>query len=326
MRILIIGGTKFIGPRVVARLVHLGHEVTIYHRGQTEADLPREVRHVHREYAGAPVVKFPEELRNWQPEAVLHTMLIGGPDAHAFVNAFAGIAPRAIAVSSGDVYRAYGVFHGMESGLERVPLTEDSPLRSVLYPYRNYPAASPHAWLGSYDKILAEQAVLLEPRWKATILRLPMVYGPGEGGRLTPYVKRMHAEATRLEFDECQTNWRWTRGFVDNVAAAIALAVADDRASGRVYNLGEPFTLTMLEWIREIAATTGWSGEIVPLPKNQIDPDLRLEANFDQDIWYDTSRIRSELGYAEPIPFREALARTVEFERALNPIVASHRT
>ncbi len=45
MRILIIGGTRFIGPYVVRPLINAGHQVTIFHRGQTEAELPGAVRH-----------------------------------------------------------------------------------------------------------------------------------------------------------------------------------------------------------------------------------------------------------------------------------------
>ena len=40
MRVLIIGGTHFIGPAVVRSLHEMGHEVTVFHRGQTTADLP----------------------------------------------------------------------------------------------------------------------------------------------------------------------------------------------------------------------------------------------------------------------------------------------
>ena len=41
MRILVIGGTGFIGPAVVARLNSLGHEVALFHRGQTTAERGR---------------------------------------------------------------------------------------------------------------------------------------------------------------------------------------------------------------------------------------------------------------------------------------------
>jgi pimeloyl-ACP methyl ester carboxylesterase len=43
MKILVIGGTNFIGPPVVHRLNAMGHEVTVFHRGKTTADLPQGV-------------------------------------------------------------------------------------------------------------------------------------------------------------------------------------------------------------------------------------------------------------------------------------------
>jgi nucleoside-diphosphate-sugar epimerase len=47
MRILVIGGTRFIGPAVVRRLHGMGHHVTVLHRGETEsADLPA-IPHLH---------------------------------------------------------------------------------------------------------------------------------------------------------------------------------------------------------------------------------------------------------------------------------------
>lgn len=36
MRILVIGGTRFIDPTVVALLSRLGHVVTVFHRGQSK--------------------------------------------------------------------------------------------------------------------------------------------------------------------------------------------------------------------------------------------------------------------------------------------------
>jgi len=47
MRILVIGGTGFTGPHVVRRLHELGHELVLYHRSETGADLPDGIRHVH---------------------------------------------------------------------------------------------------------------------------------------------------------------------------------------------------------------------------------------------------------------------------------------
>ena len=46
MKVLIIGGTNFIGPHVVRRLAERGHEVVVFHRGRTERDLPPGVEHM----------------------------------------------------------------------------------------------------------------------------------------------------------------------------------------------------------------------------------------------------------------------------------------
>jgi 2'-hydroxyisoflavone reductase len=46
MRILIVGGTRFIGRHVVQSALAAGHEVTVFHRGQTGADLFPDVVHL----------------------------------------------------------------------------------------------------------------------------------------------------------------------------------------------------------------------------------------------------------------------------------------
>jgi uncharacterized protein YbjT (DUF2867 family) len=35
MRVLVIGGTGFIGARVLRKLIDEGHEAMVFHRGQT---------------------------------------------------------------------------------------------------------------------------------------------------------------------------------------------------------------------------------------------------------------------------------------------------
>lgn len=39
MKVFVIGGTKFLGPRVVRRLAAEGHEVTVFNRGESGGDL-----------------------------------------------------------------------------------------------------------------------------------------------------------------------------------------------------------------------------------------------------------------------------------------------
>jgi nucleoside-diphosphate-sugar epimerase len=73
-------------------------------------------------------------------------------------------------------------------------LTENAPLRSVLFPYRKK-ATSPEVLDYWYKKILAERAVLGIADLPGTILRLPKVYGPGGNENLaTVYRYRHHPE------------------------------------------------------------------------------------------------------------------------------------
>lgn len=43
MKVLVLGGTKFLGRAIVEELLNQGHEVTLFHRGQTNPDLFPEV-------------------------------------------------------------------------------------------------------------------------------------------------------------------------------------------------------------------------------------------------------------------------------------------
>jgi nucleoside-diphosphate-sugar epimerase len=234
-----------------------------------------------------PVTKFPYECLHFEPEVVLHMIAMGERDSSAARQAFEKVARRIVMLSSGDVYRAYGCFRGVEPGpLEPVPLRETSPLRSVMYAYRT--ADTPQDALEYYyEKILAEREISASTSMPATILRLPKVYGPGDNADLaTVYGFRHHPK------------WRWTHGHVENVAAGVALAVMDERAKGHIYNLGEEETPTVAERLAYLP----------PRPHAAI---LDHRVNFNQDIAYDTRRIRTELGFAEVIPERDGSVQVV---------------
>jgi nucleoside-diphosphate-sugar epimerase len=244
---------------------------------------------------------------------------VGEEDARAGVARFAGVARRIVVISSGDVYRAYGRLLGTEPGSpEPVPIAEDAPLRGSLFPYRQT-AAGPTDWTYHYEKILVERAVLAGPL-PGTVLRLPAVYGPGDPyRRLRPYIKRMDDRRPAILLEENHAAWRWTHGYVEDVAQAIALAVADERATGRVYNIGEAVVPTMAERIRQIGEVAGWAGEAVPLSADRLPPHLRLPYQPQQDLVTDTGKVRRELGFNESVPGNEGLRRTIEWERANPP-------
>src|SRR5690348_2805743 len=128
MRVLLIGGNGFIGRWVVAGLQQCGHEVTLFHRGSHKMDGPA----VHRIIGDRnELTSHREAFRELAPELVIDFILSSQRQARALMEAFRGIAKRVIALSSGDAYRACGIFHGLEEGpLQPVPLTEESALRT----------------------------------------------------------------------------------------------------------------------------------------------------------------------------------------------------
>jgi len=313
MKVMIIGGTSLIGPRLVRRLVDLGNSVAVFHRGQTRGELPSSVEQVRGDRRN--LEEHTTEIRRFGPEVVVDMIAFTEADAIGLVETFRGLARRAVVISSADVYRAYGRFIGLESGpLEPTPLSEDTPLRTALFPYRNQ-AKGPDDFLYSYDKIPVERIALGDPSLPATVLRLPMVHGPGDlHRRLSPYLKRMDDRRPAILLDEGLARWKCPRGYVDNVAAAIALAVVDDRAMGQVYNVAERVAFTEAEWVHRLGEVVGWRGNVLTVPSHRIPVPYHVE----QSLETDSSRIRRELGHHESVDSREALERTVAWERA-NP-------
>jgi nucleoside-diphosphate-sugar epimerase len=323
MKILVIGGTGFIGPHVIRSLVASGHQVAVFHRSACAAELPPGVQDIlgDRRELEAHQTAF----KAFGPEIVVDVILSSGRQAAALMHLFRGRARRVVAVSSMDAYRACGVLHGSEPGdLEPLPLTEDSPVRTVL---RTYPPASiknlqsVFGWLDDeYDKIPVEKAVLGDASLPGTVLRLPMVYGPGDPlHRFFPLVKRMDDGRPAILFAEEFAAWRGSKGYVENVAAAIALAAVSEKAAGRIYNVAEPEVPTERDWAQRVASATGWRGRIVTLPRERTPKHLIFPGNAAQHWVASSKRIREELGYREPVAMNEALRKTIEWERTHPP-------
>src|SRR5262249_53586847 len=112
MRVLVIGGTRFLGPRMVERLGRSGHQAGGFHRGHTAASLPAAVRHIPGDRRR--LAAYAAEFRRLAPDVVVDMLAFTEHDARSLISTFAGLAGRAVVLSSGDVYRAYGVFTGLE--------------------------------------------------------------------------------------------------------------------------------------------------------------------------------------------------------------------
>jgi nucleoside-diphosphate-sugar epimerase len=321
MRILLIGGNGFIGRFAVSALTRQGHAVAVFHRGTTAVPAGVDEIRGDRNQLNASA----QELKHFAPDVVIDLVISSAPQAEELMNIFRGATQRVVMLSSIDVYRAVGILHGTESGpLQEVPLTEESELRRYLHPYP--PEGLQHlrkifAWVtDDYDKIPAEHLVMNDRELPGTVLRLPMVYGPGDPlRRFYPMLKRIADGRRHIIFPETLAAWRSPRGYVENVAAAIALAATDDRAARRIYNVCEEPSFSELEWARKIAAAMRWDGDFVVLPTESTPQHLLQPGNAAQHWTASSARIRQELGYQEPVAIEEAIRRTICWERENPP-------
>jgi nucleoside-diphosphate-sugar epimerase len=318
MQFLVLGGTGFIGPHVIRELVARGHSVAVFHRGKSTPDLPASAVRLHGDRQ-----QLADSVRDFErlaPEVVIDMVGYTEKDGIDLVRTFQGMASRLVVISSMDVYATFGRVRRLEEG-ERytLPCKEDAPLRKVFYPYRSM-AKPPEDLFYNYDKIHVERAVSNVPNLPTTILRLPAVYGPGDPfHRLFEYLKRMDDGRSAILVNETRSGWRWTRGYVENVAGAIALAAVDSRAAGQIYNVGEKYARTESEWVRSIGRAAGWVGKIYAVPEDQLPAHLKTPHDWGHDCVCDSEKIRRDLGFKEPVALDQALKQTITWERAHPP-------
>lgn len=315
MRALVIGGGGAIGQAVVGAFAARGDEVLWTSRqaapspglaeGHVQADRaqPNEIARVVRRRRIDTVV-----------DMVAYTIV----DTSALLAALDGLIDRHVMISSGDVYRRYGLLHRRETGSPGAgPLDETAPLRATRFPYRGeQPRAAddPSRWMDDYDKIPIEDAVRdMAVDW--TILRLPMVYGPGDKQRRFRWmIGPMQSGAPALEAPRPWLTWTTTYGFLDNIGAAVAHAARRPDAARKVFNLADEPAMDHLAWIERFRSATGWQGEVRATEGET--PFARALAGMDLSTPFDVSanRLFTELDFVPPTSAADAARLTVEDE------------
>lgn len=309
-RIVVIGGTGFIGGPTVHRLAQRGHEIMVVHRGRSRADFPDGVEEAVGDRDDQRFLRG--VVGTFRANIVLDCISYTAEHAQAVIEAAAGVAQRLVVVSSADVYRNYdGLRHRDAAPPDPLPLAEDAPLRHTRFPYRESALAGPN-WIRDYEKLAVEAAVMGAKDLDGTSVRLPKVYGGADPQRhLQTYLQRV-IRTDEILLEVGQSTWRWTRGYVEDVAEALATVTSDDRSIARTFNIGDADALTEAAWFRAVAAAAGRTitiredlGEHIPLPYRQA-------LNWRYSLETSTARIRSELGYREVVGRPEGIRQTVD--------------
>jgi 2'-hydroxyisoflavone reductase len=159
LRILILGGTGFIGPHMVRRAVEGGHKVTLFNRGRSNADLFPNLETLTGDRDGKL-----DALKGRQWDVVIDNSGYVPRHVRDSVELLKPNVGRYVFVSTGSVY-APG----------HPQYDEDSPLLKAPDPA----SEDVNKYYGEL-KVLCEEAVKAGYGDKATILRLHIVAGPGD--------------------------------------------------------------------------------------------------------------------------------------------------
>jgi nucleoside-diphosphate-sugar epimerase len=251
MRILVIGGTLFIGKLLVTRLLEAGHEVTLLHRRPESPFGSRVANAIADRNDAAAVSSALAGLRFDAAYDIAYDWRRGttGEQVEATARAIPGDLSRYIFMSSVGAY-GEGLNHDEDDAL--APPTHPSD-------YVRNKAESERALFRMHR----------EAGFPAVTLRPPFVYGaenpfyreaffwdrigagrpvivPGDGSRLMQFV------------------------YVNDLVAASLAALENPAVPGRAYNVGNERPLIHTEAVNAFAAACGKPAEMVFVPREII--------------------------------------------------------
>lgn len=304
MRVVVIGGTKFVGPAAATRLVGAGHEVAVAHSGAHEHPAVEAVEHLHgdRDALLSPA----GAVDSWRPEVLVDTFPGGATAAKGeqLAACAARIGARLVAISSVDVYQ-HGVDSGMGDGsgalaltVDPIPLREDARRRVA-----PYPGASP-----GHDNVAMEDA-LEAAGCPATLLRPGAIYGPHPGVREWTLVRRIARGDHDLPLPDGGVQL-FHRVAIDRVAEAILAAAERPTDESWACNVVDPYDRDHSGLARRIGEILDWEWRPRRVPfSDDVHPWQTAHPMLASD-----RRLREDLGVGvdQPDP-DDALRETVEW-------------
>lgn len=183
------------------------------------------------------------------------------------------------------------------------------------------------------SKLLAEQALLAVAAQRgmhAVVLRLPMVYGPGNKGNVLKLIEAAD-QGRRLPLG--RVNNRRSMVYVGNVVEAALAAIRSERTGGQVYLVcderpygsgelyaaicramdKEPLLRNVPVWILKLMGRVGDAAKAILRRPMPVDSDIigRLVG----DLCFDCGKIHRDAGFSPSVGLDEGIAATVQWYR-----------
>jgi len=256
VRILVLGGTSFVGRAIVEDALRTGAEVTLFGRGKTGTDLFGDLTRLigdrdTGDYAalGAGSWDAVVDASGYVPRHVGQAM-----------DALGERAGRYLFISSHAVYRHDGVGPGS---------TEDTPRRP---PVRDTEELTNHTY--GPLKVACEDDVVARYGARATIVRPGKVAGPHDWQPGLTYWVRRAARGGRVAVPG---DPRQPVQVIDSrdLARLVVQLLTDDRP-GAFHAVGPATPVTLGELVRTCARVAGTEVDIVPVPLELAPPFFPL--------------------------------------------------
>lgn len=259
MKILVFGGTRFFGKKLVERLVSAGHDVTIGTRGKTKDDFGDSVKHVvlNRESRDALFQLAKEE---W--DVIYDNICFSPREALYAVDAFKGKVKRYIYTSSLSVYSQKG--HG---------LVEDD------FNPKQYEIVIGDKEDFDYGegKRLAEAVFFQKASFPVVAVRFPIVLG------LDDYTKRLHFHLEHMKNHEeiGISNGQAEIGFInsDEAARFLEWVGVDSDVTGPI-NATSNGTYSLNAFIKMIESKTGEVALVEEVTDDVDDSPFSIEKTY----------------------------------------------
>jgi nucleoside-diphosphate-sugar epimerase len=298
-RLLVIGGSGFIGQHVVRRGVCRGWQVTSL--GLNNHGVSRKTPGVR--YIVADLTKL-DSLRQLGDNRFDYVVNLGGYIEHTLFG-------------SGGRGLIYSHFDGLLNLLEFLDRTAIKRFVQIgsSDEYGDAPAPQ-HEGLRespispySFGKVAATHFLQMLQRtegFPAVILRLFLTYGPGQDGRrfLPQIIKGCLLD---LEFPVSKGEQLRDFCYVEDTVNAIFLALGSDLVDGEIFNVGSGVPVTIKTLIEQVCLIVGKG-------RPQFG-SIQYRAGENMALFADTKKIQDQLGWRPEVSMEVGLRRTIDSMR-----------
>ena len=294
MKILVMGGTRFVGRPLVARLQAQGHALTLFTRGKNP--VPAGVEHLRGDRSSDEGLSA---LQGRSFDVIVDSSGRKQEDSSRVVDITGAPSHRFVYVSSAGVY----------ADSDQWPLDESSPTDPQ----------SRHAGKADTEAWLRREGIAF------TSFRPTYIYGPGNYNPVERWFfdRIVHNRPIPLPGDGSTIT---QLGHVEDLAEAMARCIEVDAAANRIYNCSGKQGITFKGLIRAAAVACDRDPDSLELRSfNPSDLDPKARKAFPLRLNHfltDITRVERELAWQPSFDLAKGLADSYTNDYALNPTAA----